>query len=503
MSTTSQIAAGPAALVEREAKMQRMLVAYVLTGLLFLLLPGTFLGVWNLISISSRHALDSLSPAWIQAHGHAQIFGWIGTFILGIGFYSLTKMGRLPTFAISRGWTCFALWTAGITLRWFEGVVGWQWRVLLPLSALLELAAFLLFFKTVSSHRPAPPAGEDTTTRRRPEPWMLMVIGSTFGFLVTLVINLVATVQVSLDNTGPALAHVADQRLVTLATWGFLVPAVWGFNARWLPVFLGLDQPRARFLFIAFGLAWVAILAEFAGRLTWFAALLPFAALAAVFALHIAEPPVRPAKTTGVHPSFPFFVRLAYGWLLIAAALSVRASWSDVSGGIWGASRHALTVGFLSTMVFAIGQRILPAFCGARVLYSPRLMLASLAALTIGCALRVASEIPAYEANVRAAWHVLPCSAVIELLAVTLFAANLALTLLQPPPHLRSAAGISENAFKSYLPQKTSTDKDVRAGREHVKAYVEFVNYAEELYASAHRSDHENSRESANAGEHR
>jgi len=96
-----------------------------------------------------------------------------------------------------------------------------------------------------------------------------------------------------------------------------------------------------------------------------------------------------------------------------------------------------------ATMVFAIGQRILPAFCGARVLYSPRLMLASLAALNIGCALRVASEIPAYEANVRIAWHMLPCSAVIELLAVSLFAANLALTLLQPPAHLRSAVAIS------------------------------------------------------------
>jgi uncharacterized protein involved in response to NO len=269
------------------------------------------------------------------------------------------------------------------------------------------------------------------------------VIGSTLGFLVTLVMNLIATLQVSIDNTGPALAHEPDQRLVTLATWGFLVPAVWGFNARWLPVFLGLDQPRARFLFLSLGLAWAAILAEFADRLTWFAALLPFAALSAVFALHIAEPPVRPAKTTGVHPSFPFFVRLAYAWLLIAAALSVRASWSDVSGGIWGASRHALTVGFLSTMVFAIGQRILPAFCGARVLYSPRLMLASLAALNIGCVLRVASEIPAYEANARVAWHVLPCSAVIELVAVTLFAANLALTLLQPPADLRSVVAIS------------------------------------------------------------
>jgi uncharacterized protein involved in response to NO len=443
MSTINLVVAGQTALVEREMKMQRMLMAYILTGLIFLLLPGTFLGVWNLISISNRHSLDSLSPAFLQAHGHAQIFGWIGTFILGIGFYSLTKMGNLPAVAIPRGWYCYGLWTAGITLRWFEGIVGWQWRVLLPLSALLELTAFLMFFRTVSSHRRGAPPGGVSATPRRPEPWMLMVIGSTLGFLATLVMNLVTTLQVSMDNTGPALAHVPDQRLVTLATWGFLVPAVWGFNSRWLPVFLGLDQPRPRFLFLALALAWTAILAEFAGRLTWFAALLPFAALAVVFALHIAEPPSRPAKTTGVHPSFPFFVRLAYVWLLVAAALSVRASWSDVNGGIWGASRHALTVGFLSTMVFAIGQRILPAFCGARVLYSPRLMLLSLAALNIGCVLRVVAEIPAYEANVQMGWHLLPCSAVIELLAVSLFAVNMALTLLQPPAHLRPAVTIS------------------------------------------------------------
>jgi len=78
---------------------------------------------------------------------------------------------------------------------------------------------------------------------------------------------------------------VPDQRLITLATWGFLVPAVWGFNARWLPVFLGLSQPRPRFVSLAFGLAWAAILAEFFGRLTWFAALLPFAALSALVEL--------------------------------------------------------------------------------------------------------------------------------------------------------------------------------------------------------------------------
>jgi uncharacterized protein involved in response to NO len=112
----------------------------------------------------------------------------------------------------------------------------------------------------------------------------------------------------------------------------------------------------------------------------------------------------------------------------------VYAAVADTHGGIWGASRHALTVGFLSTMVFAIGQRILPAFCGMRLLYSKRLMGASLAILNLGCLLRVASEVPAYEWNLRTAWQILPVSAVTELTAVTLFALNLGITLLLPPP---------------------------------------------------------------------
>ena len=82
----------PAILLKaREESAQRLMMAYAITGLFFMLLPGTFLGVWNLISISDGHA-SAISTAWIQAHGHAQIFGWIGTFILGIGFYSIPKM---------------------------------------------------------------------------------------------------------------------------------------------------------------------------------------------------------------------------------------------------------------------------------------------------------------------------------------------------------------------------------------------------------------------------
>jgi hypothetical protein len=106
--TPQQIFAATAA---RETSLSRLLMTYITTGLIFMLFPGTFLGVWNLLAISSRRAPDSISPAWVQAHGHAQIFGWIGTFILGIGFYSIPKLRRLNGFALPAAWTSWVLWT--------------------------------------------------------------------------------------------------------------------------------------------------------------------------------------------------------------------------------------------------------------------------------------------------------------------------------------------------------------------------------------------------------
>ena len=73
-----------------------------------------------------------------------------------------------------------------------------------------------------------------------------------------------------------------------------------------------------------------------------------------------------------------------------------------------------------------------------RVLFSKRAMLGSLLLLNVGCALRVCSEIPAYEgfAHAQLFWRILPVSAITELAAVTLFAANLLVTFCRPPAHL-------------------------------------------------------------------
>lgn len=427
----------PAILLKaREERAQRLLMAYVITGLFYMLLPGTFLGVWNLISISGGHA-SAISTAWIQAHGHAQIFGWIGTFILGIGFYSIPKMtmtrGRVQP--SMRGWIVWGLWTSGVLLRWICGFYHLYWRVLLPVSALLELACFLIFFNSVRRHRPA----ASRKTNERMPVWILSVLVGTAGFGAALLLNLLVAIYVSLYDTGPAFPLIFEARFLALVSYAFIVPVVWGFSARWLPVFLGLKPLNERALRYALLLSIIGVIFAVTGFLQAAHWLVAAAAVLAVAGFHLFEHPHQQAKTAGIHVSFPAFVRIAYVWLVIAAALGVCAVYFDQAHGWIGASRHALTVGFVSTMVFAIGQRVLPAFAGMRVLYSPRLMLVCLLLLNAGCLLRVSTEIIAYENYWPAAWKVLPWSAVCELIAVTMFAANMLLTFKQPPAHLHSA----------------------------------------------------------------
>ena len=295
------------------------------------------------------------------------------------------------------------------------------------MSAALEVAAFLIFFKLIASHRPSGASAKPL------EPWIFVVIAATLGLFASLALNLGASFQLALNAGSPAFPHLFDQRYLIVSTWGFIVPMVWGFSARWLTVFMGLRPLRNSFLLMALGLNSTGVVLGFLEHFFAAGILLVAGAATAIGAIRFFEPAVKPAKTVNVHRSFPVFIRIAYGWLLIAAVLSIWAARTGEAPGIGGASRHALTVGFIAAMIFCVGQRILPSFCGMRVLWSSKLMLLMLILLMTGCTLRVASEILAYQDYSRWAWNVLPISALIELTAVALFAVNLIMTFARPP----------------------------------------------------------------------
>ncbi len=439
MSTTPQTNATPFlfvtnsthAIAARERRKSLMLRAWIAAGLFYMALPGTLLGFSNLMAISANHGLAALPAAWIEGHGHAQMFGWIGSFILGIGFYSQPARGRS---ALRIPLTCFVLWTTGVGLRWVANIYAWHWRTLFPVSAAFELIAVLLFLAAASRHKLPEPAQGKPRPESRMEMWMVSVLIGTAGLTAAVIFNFVECVRLAIQGDLRSFPHILDQKYLVLLAWGFLVPVVWGFSARWLHTFLAIATPSTTTFRVALALDLTGVVCGVAGWTRLATTLLAASAIAIGLALHLTERPHGRAKTLGIHPSFPSFIRIAYIWLVIAGFMSIWAAFADEHGGIWGASRHALTVGFAATMVFAIGPRILPHFAGVHNIFSKRLMFVSLLLLQTGCTLRVSSEPLAYEGLLPFAWKVLPVSGMLELGGVLVFAVNIALTFLLGSP---------------------------------------------------------------------
>jgi hypothetical protein len=414
--------------IVREQQLIKLLMTYLITGLVFMVLPGTFLGVWNLFAISDAQSASSVPAAWLQAHGHAQLFGWIGSFILGIGFYSIPNLRRVSARSFWEGWLTWALWTAGVGLRWLTDVYLWHWKILLPLSAALELLAVAIFVKrSIQGHR------MQRETKGAVESWAILVIGGTIGLLVTMGFNVFESFRLAVAGSSPDFPAEFNSRFLLLSIWSFPVPIAWGFTAHWMPIFLGLKPLRSKLILLGFSLNLVGIITALAGQLFAGSLILLLGAILTTMALRILERAEKPAKTQGVHHSFEAFMRLAYVWLLIAGLIAVWAALEPMSLGIGGAGRHALTVGFLMTMVFTVAPRMLPAFLGRKKLFSEQLMFYALLLTNSGCLLRVSSEIIAYQHYASWTWVLLPMSATLELTGVVLFTLNMIGTFRERP----------------------------------------------------------------------
>ena len=394
-----------------------------------MLLPGTFLGVWNLFAISGAQSTSSIPTAWIQAHGHAQLFGWIGSFIIGIGFYSIQSPRQDSTHSFWEAWLSWWFWMAGIVLRWLADVCLWQWRILLPLSAMLELLAVVIFFAcSCKGHR-------KKSGRGAIEPWTILVIGGTVGLLVAMCLNSFESIRLASSGVSPVFPTDFNLRLLVLSVWGFAVPVALGLTAHWMPHFLGLKPTFSKLILPAFVINCVGLLMLTAKTLLPSAVFLSLGTLCTIFALRLFERPEKPARVEGVHQSFPVFIRLAYTWLIVASLLSIWQALSPDLPGVAGAARHAVTVGFLMTMVFCVAPCVLPALLDRLKIYSTRLMLIALLFSNIGCLLRVTFEILAFQHYVSWAWSILPISATLELVAVVVFSLNMLRTFLSSAVH--------------------------------------------------------------------
>jgi hypothetical protein len=134
------------------------------------------------------------------------------------------------------------------------------------------------------------------------------------------------------------------------------------------------------------------------------------------------------------------YIQLAFFWLLAGTGLLLSGDLYEYLGAgpvphAWaGAARHALTVGFLTTLILGVGQRLLP-ILSHTLLRWPGLAAPTLILIGVGNFWRVGTELAAAAWPDALRW--MPLSALLELTALGLFTANAVRTLWPPRDPLR------------------------------------------------------------------
>lgn len=176
-------------------------------------------------------------PAAAQAHGHAQLFGWAGLMVLGVGFHFLPRLGGAPPVSAAGSRTVLLLLLGGLALRSLaqlglalsdagDGQV--PLRVCLAASGALELAGASLALRVLAKTlRSGPPLAEHAAMR----PVLPFFLAAFGAFWLALVANALGVMTAALS--AGALVPVEWSLLtVQLACYGSLAPVSVAMSAR-------------------------------------------------------------------------------------------------------------------------------------------------------------------------------------------------------------------------------------------------------------------------------
>lgn len=408
-----------------DAGLSRLLAAWLFVGLTCMLGPGVLIGLASALGVNLSPLPAFGSPEWIRHHAHAQIFGWIGSFVWGISLYAVPRL-RNAQLCLSRAWTAWMLWTAGLAAFFSAPLVEGPWLEPAGLS-LQSAGALLVTLEILPLHRRA---------YEGLHACLPVIATGAWIFVLSLLLE---TWRLIASLTIPAALVPSRSTVLLVALWGGLATITWGYASRWLPAIMNLRPPRQT---LYGAVAALQALATLLILLRMHAAglfLVLGAAITFIVAVRVFEPLAGAPRIRGVHPSFPSVVRLAHGWMALAALLTFLTFAQGAT--FWSpTARHLLTVGYLATMIAAIGSRMLPAFIGRIRLFSKGLMGASLACLSTGVMMRVINMFAATTGAAPGTQSWFPWFASLEVAGLLLFVANGLATVMFVPTVQESLA---------------------------------------------------------------
>ena len=421
----------------------RDFVPFFLGALLLTLTFGTTLGMINLARLTAGWGLGALPRPSVWAHGYVQVFGFMALFIMGIAYHVVPRfVGGTLQNARLVPWS-FWLQLAGvmtIACGFFHD--GAATRPLWIAGSASLLAAAAIFCTVVlRTLRASPPSRE---------PFRRWIAAGALWLVIASALALTAAI------TGDVTWH---RVLWTAALFGFISSWIFGVGRRILPIFLGC-QPRwprvERRIFIAYQLgvgAWVAgawpnsdwmllDVVRVAGATLIVSGVVAYTAC---LGLLTTAGPLLGCAVRSPQDGWQKYVFGAWAWLF--AGLALGPGWTSVrliTGGpesvlVSDFARHALAFGFAAQMVLGVASRVVPNFTG-NALWSPRGREAAFYLLNASMVVR-ALEVPIGFGIWSEAWNLIAWSGPLGVMAMLIFALNIAATVRQrPSPILQAPA---------------------------------------------------------------
>lgn len=451
-----------------EKDLARVFKAFIRSAIGITLTFGTAWGAYILVKISQHQSFSAPDYAGTQAHGHAQIYGWVGMFIMGVAYFSVPKFMQSRMRTLAPAWAAFAFMLAGVLLRAIAQPLASRpaFGGLVLASAILELAAVIIF---------ATDLGLVFARSRQPGQGFHAFIYASLAALVGLAAwNLALVIPLWREHTR-VIPEPANGSFLYLAVFGFTANMILGYSLRLLPIFLGLRPTRKPLVVPAFVLFNFGLLARLLDQ-PLVSGALGFAGMGLyVFALRVFEPPASYVKSRGVDESFPWFVRLAYAWFVVATAMVLGGDvYRYITGALpphiyVGAWRHAITVGFITTLMVGLGYRMLPLFMGVD-LWRPDWMRVSFWLLAAGNTMRVAFQLLTATGE-RGAYLLMGSSGALELSALALFGVSIWKTLGRRQQVLYTEEQITPRTHLRWLLDNFPEAREelIRAGLHHLK----------------------------------
>ncbi len=386
-------------------------------GVAVILTAGAVWGAFLLLRIGAGRSFTAISIHDINAHGHAQIFGWVGLFVMGFAYQAFPRMRHTSLWRPDLANFSFYLMVFGVMAR-AVGEPLHQWPLLRELAvsaSFAEIAAIGIFITVLLR-----------TFQRSGKPYAAhdaYILAALAFFFVQAIYDLALMyATTTAPNRAELLRIIATYQapLRDLQIHGFALLIILGVGIRMFPALFGFAAPSQALVRGALGVLIAAVLGEAgffllmrrSGNHAWampmYASMLALAgaSIALTFRWGLLAHPAQRDRSSK-------FVRAAVAWLhtsmilLALAPLYMRtvlpgtenlsesgqnAGAIGFSHAYYGAVRHAITVGFISLMILGMAAKVVPTLNGVDIrrlssLWVPFVL------VNVGCFMRVAFQI--------------------------------------------------------------------------------------------------------------